>query len=108
MKIDTSFNIQRIFMEPISSFHTHTYRCKHAQGDVANYLSIADKESCLALGFSDHCPFPDDGSDYWPEIRMTVPEAKPYIEMVRSEGEKMAFPVYAGFECEYINQKKTK
>lgn len=88
-------------LEQISSFHTHTYLCKHAQGTVQDYLIQAKKENCLALGFSDHCPYPEDGTDFWPDVRMNENEAKPYIETVRREAEKYDFPVYAGFECEF-------
>ena len=42
----------------ISSFHTHTYLCNHAQGTVTDYYSVAVSEGCSALGFSDHCPYP--------------------------------------------------
>ena len=55
----------------ISSFHTHTYLCNHAQGTVTDYYSVAVSEGCSALGFSDHCPYPNDGVDTWPDIRMT-------------------------------------
>ena len=49
-----------------SNFHTHTYRCKHATGDILDYLEQAKKDGCKALGFSDQCPLPQDNIDNWP------------------------------------------
>ncbi len=85
----------------ISSFHTHTYRCKHADGNPADYIQQAEKDGCSALGFSDHCPYPEDGIDWWPGIRMDSAEAPDYVDSVRAAGKKASFPVFCGFECEY-------
>ena len=48
----------------ISNFHTHTYLCKHAEGKPIDYVKEAIKAGCSALGFSDHCPYPDSSWDY--------------------------------------------
>ena len=91
----------------ISNFHTHTYRCKHATGDILDYLEQAKKDGCKALGFSDHCPLPKDNIDNWPEIRMTKEESYSYIKMIRDEGKNFDFPVLAGFECEWSTRYKS-
>lgn len=85
----------------ISNFHTHTYLCKHAEGDIKDYLEQAKLDSCIALGFSDHCPLPQDNIDNWPEIRMTIEESYDYIKKIRQEAKNYDFPVFAGFECEW-------
>ncbi|MBR5867041.1 MAG: histidinol-phosphatase [Spirochaetaceae bacterium] len=87
--------------EKISSFHTHTYLCKHAEGTVADYLAVAESDGCSALGFSDHCPYPKDGMDTWPEVRMTIEQAPQYIKDIRNGAKDVSFPVYCSFECEY-------
>ena len=91
-------------MNPISNFHTHTYLCKHAVGHPEDYFKQAVADGCSALGFSDHCPFPENAPDYWPEIRMTKKEAYGYVEEVRALGADSPFPVYLGFECEWDNR----
>lgn len=88
-------------MTPISNFHTHTYLCKHAVGHPSDYYKQALKEGCTALGFTDHCPFPNELSADWQEIRMTPEEAYGYASEVRALQEGSAFPVYLGFECEW-------
>jgi len=90
----------------ISSFHTHTSLCNHAQGTVTDYYSVAVSEGCSALGFSDHCPYPNDGVDTWPEIRMTPFQADKYVLDVRSIAQRSSFPIYCGFECEYDKRYK--
>ena len=74
-------------MRQISNFHTHTELCHHAKGSPAEYYEQAVKESCLALGFSDHCPYLDSFFDYWPNSY--VP-SKPNI--VHKSFVKVVFP----------------
>ena len=41
------------------NFHTHTNRCRHADGIAADYVQSALSAGVTQLGFSDHAPFPD-------------------------------------------------
>ncbi|MGL4986868.1 MAG: PHP domain-containing protein, partial [Treponemataceae bacterium] len=82
----------------ISNFHTHTHLCRHAHGTVQDMIAQAAKDGCSALGFSDHCPYPDET---WKSVRMTVNEAGGYIQDIRKAAASVQFPVYAGFEAEY-------
>lgn len=84
-----------------TSFHTHTYLCKHATGTVKDYTAQAEREGCAQLGFSDHCPFPKDGSDNWQEVRMSKEQAPRYVAAVREAAKTVSFPIYCGFECEW-------
>jgi len=85
----------------IPNFHTHTYLCKHAEGTVADYVAAAISSGCSALGFSDHCPYPEDKNDTWPGIRMFIDEGQIYVKEIKEAAKKAPFPVYSGFECEY-------
>ena len=42
-----------------ANYHTHTERCRHAQGTEEDYIREALKAGVSILGFSDHAPFPD-------------------------------------------------
>ena len=86
---------------PISNFHTHTYRCGHAEGDISDYVEQAQMEGCSALGFSDHVPLPLDSIDNWQEIRMESEESFYYMSKISESKRKATFPVYSGFECEW-------
>lgn len=103
-------------MAGISNFHTHTYLCGHAEGWVPDYVRVAQSAGCTALGFSDHCPYPEQDSRFWlmdggkgaarglnlwPEIRMAEADTEDYVAAVRQAAETVDFPVYLGFECEY-------
>lgn len=82
-----------------TSFHTHTYLCKHASGTPIDYVKQAEKDGCAALGFSDHCPYPDDS--VWLGSRMACSEVPDYLKAVKLARETATFPVYWGFECEW-------
>lgn len=88
-------------MKKISNFHTHTHLCNHGDGTPSEYYEQAVREGCLALGFSDHCPYKESLFDRWPEIRMSVEDSKGYIDEIKTLKEKSDFPIYAGYECEY-------
>jgi histidinol-phosphatase (PHP family) len=90
-----------MFKNLISNFHTHTYLCGHASGTIGDYVEQAQKDGCSALGFSDHCPYPENSGNYWPDIRMTEKQAYTYIEEIKSFAKQSDFPIYTGFECEW-------
>ena len=41
------------------NLHTHTYRCRHGSGNLADYMVWAERENFAVLGFSEHVPFVD-------------------------------------------------
>lgn len=86
-----------------ANYHAHTFRCLHAQGTEQEYIEEAIRLGIREFGFSDHipCPFKDG---YVSGIRMTMDEARGYVETVRSLGERYRdyIKLYVGFEAEYI------
>lgn len=90
----------------MTNYHTHTYRCRHAEGDVADYVAEARRAGLSVLGFADHVPFPDDS---WPETRMSMDEAEGYLDAVdeakAAEAEKPGgMAILSGFECEWRSE----
>lgn len=87
-------------MEFKENYHTHTYRCKHAIGNIEDYCKVAVEKNFITLGFSDHNPLPDD----WKSgIRMGTDEIKGYINDI--EKAKIDFPtlnILTGFECDFL------
>lgn len=83
----------------ITNFHTHTCRCKHAQGTEEDYVKAAINQGVQILGFSDHAPFPD--YDYG--LRMKYDELDDYLgELERLNnvyGDKIK--ILKGLEIEY-------
>ena len=41
-----------------ANYHTHTWRCHHAQPDENSYVRAAISRGLKILGFSDHTPYP--------------------------------------------------
>jgi histidinol-phosphatase (PHP family) len=84
------------------NYHTHTYRCKHAEADVADYVKAAVDTGLEILGISDHTPLPDDR---WIEMRMHMNELESYIKAI--DDAKQKFPqiiILKGMECEYLQE----
>ena len=83
-----------------ANYHTHTQRCRHAQGTERDYVLEAIKAGVSVLGFSDHAPFPD--YDYG--LRMPYTELGDYIAAVDrlTQEYRSAITLYKGVEIEYL------
>lgn len=87
----------------LANYHTHTTRCKHAQGEDREYVEAAIRAGMKVLGFSDHCPWVfDDG--YVSHIRMIPKELDGYFSAMGALKKEYAkdITIYAGFESEYV------
>ena len=86
----------------IANFHTHTYRCNHAQGTDREYVEAAIRAGVKVLGFSDHSPywFP---TGYYSTHRMKPDEIEDYVNSVLAlkEEYKNDIKIHLGFEAEY-------
>lgn len=82
-----------------TNFHTHTYRCKHAQGDIEDYCRAAVEKGIEVLAFTDHTPLPDS----WQQgIRMSLDQLHEYCEKI--EDARKRYPklkIIKGLECEF-------
>lgn len=87
----------------LANYHTHTTRCKHAQGEDREYVEAAIRAGMKVLGFSDHCPWVFDNG-YVSHIRMTPKELDGYFSAMEALKKEYAkdIVIYAGFESEYI------
>jgi histidinol-phosphatase (PHP family) len=80
-------------------FHTHTYRCKHAEGDVPDFVARARELGLEALGLSDHMPYP---GDRWPNFRMDYAPLDGLVTVMHAARATPDLRVYAGLECEWV------
>lgn len=83
------------------NLHTHTYRCRHAEGTDEEYVLAAIAAGFTKLGFADHTPFPYDNG-YVGKSKMTVDELDGYIASVTALKEKYKgqIEILLGLECE--------
>lgn len=87
----------------MTNYHTHTYRCDHATGDIPDYVEEARAAGLTELGFSDHVPQPDGR---WAYGRMDLGELPGYIAAVRTArageaGRAKGLSIRLGLECEW-------
>lgn len=86
----------------IANYHTHTWRCNHAQEIEEDYVQAALDRGLETLGFSDHTPycFP---AGYYSTFRMRPEELEDYCEAVlklrKQYGHRLHIPL--GVELEY-------
>ena len=90
---------------PLFNYHSHTFRCKHATGEVVAFVEAASMSGLKVFGISDHSPFPDNR---WPEVRMNFEELDDYVNAVLFARNLVPqIRVLLGMECEYVNEYKT-
>ncbi|OHE41647.1 MAG: hypothetical protein A2Y16_06090 [Tenericutes bacterium GWF2_57_13] len=86
-----------------NNYHTHMYLCRHAVGNVDDYVKRAIELGFTSIGMSDHAPFEElkDRS-----VRMRPEELETYLveceAAVRHHGDKIR--VLKGIEIEYFPQ----
>lgn len=85
-----------------TNYHTHTQRCRHAQGTGEDYVRAALDAGVSVLGFSDHAPFPDVDYGY----RMPYEELGEYFAEVDRLTEEHASDIIIkkSLEIEYLPQ----
>lgn len=88
----------------IANYHTHTFRCGHAEGTEREYAARAAEAGLEILGFSDHTPqdYFDAEQRYRP-IRMKPEELPGYADSVRALAAEYAgrMEIHLGVEAEY-------
>ena len=84
-----------------ADYHIHTNRCKHAQGQMQEYVEKAIQLQIPEIAFTDHIPLPD-GFDA--PHRMSYNEVEDYlndIEMLRQNYPDIK--IYAGIEADFYD-----
>ena len=88
----------------IANYHTHTYRCGHAEGDAGDYAAEAVKKGLQILGMADHTPwfFSDEELRSHP-VRMPPEDLPGYVGAVLSAAEayRGRLEILLGVESEY-------
>lgn len=81
-------------------YHVHTPFCKHAHGEMADYIESAIEKGIVEVCFTDHIPLPD-GFDS--NHRMRLEEMEDYFEEIRRLREMYPdISILAGIEADYI------
>ena len=87
------------------NYHTHTYRCGHADLDYTDEEYIIDfiKMEFKNMAFTDHCPEKIE-IDKRPNIRMNYNQRIEYLESIKKLKEKYIdkIKIQSGYEVEYL------
>ncbi len=92
-----------------TNYHTHIYLCRHAVGNVEDYVNRAIELGYSELGISDHCPFPDSLVKAIYSRRMTIDEYhKIYLPSLEENILKYSdqIKIYKALETEYLDEMK--
>lgn len=93
----------------LANYHTHTARCRHADGTDREYVECAIKNGMKVIGFSDHCPWVfEDG--FVSGTRMLPSQLDDYFSSLEALKREYAgdIKIYIGFEAEYIPELMEK
>lgn len=84
-----------------NNYHTHMYLCRHAEGDVEDYVREAIRLGFDSLGMSDHAPF-SELQDF--SIRMYPEDLSLYLEKCDACIKKYqdSIKIYKALEIEYF------
>ena len=85
-----------------ANFHTHTFRCRHAEGSEREYIEEGIKSGLKTLGFSDHTPYFFD-KGYVSNDKMLPSELEGYVQTINDlkKEYKSDIDIYLGLETEY-------
>ena len=86
----------------LRNYHTHTFRCNHAEGDVSDYAEAAVAKGFTLVGISDHTPLPDNR---WLFMRMGVSALPAYVRAI--EEAQVQYPelvILKSAECEWAKE----
>ena len=86
----------------IANYHTHTWRCNHAEGREEDYVKAALKRKFEILGFSDHTPYKFPGN-HSSGFRMEMNQLQDYCDVVHKLQKEYAgqIQIPLGVEMEY-------
>ena len=87
----------------IANYHTHTWRCRHADGTEREYVEAAIEAGLKILGFSDHTPQVYPGGYVCP-VKMLPEELEGYVDTVLDlkREYKSDIEIHLGLEVEYL------
>lgn len=86
----------------IANYHTHTWRCNHAEPGESRYVRAAMERGLKILGFSDHTPYPFP-SGHMSTFRMGVDQLPGYCQCIQNLQKEYAgkIQIEIGLEAEY-------
>ncbi len=92
-----------------TNYHTHTVLCKHAKGEIKDYIDMAISCGYNELGFSEHAPLPIylfneyDSKRLYAYENMTMDIFKnEYLDKLKEYKKNTSINIKIGLESEYL------
>ena len=84
------------------NYHTHTFLCNHAGGEIEEYVKQGIKMGLKTLGFADHVPVPFS-CEHRSHFRMRTSQISQYVDELVRLREKYSsdIRILIGYEMEY-------
>jgi histidinol-phosphatase (PHP family) len=86
------------YPQEVVNLHTHSFYCGHGQGEISEFVTAAKEADFAVLGFSEHCPLPDDR---YRSSRMAFGEQSSYERDILAHRGDEELLVLLGYECDY-------
>ena len=87
------------------NYHTHTYRCGHADNNLSDedFVKLFIEKGFKKIAFTDHCP-EKEIIDERENMRMTYSQKNEYLSSIKKLKEKYKgkIEIETGFEVEYL------
>jgi histidinol-phosphatase (PHP family) len=94
-----------VFFITMRDYHLHTSLCKHAVGEMEEYVLMSIERGMTEICFTDHIPLPGDLD---PDHRMGHDEVEPYLEQIALLNRKYKeISILRGIEVDYIEGLET-
>ncbi len=83
-------------------YHIHTSLCKHAEGEIEEYVESAIEKGITEICFTDHMPFPAS-SEFDPGHRMSLDQMELYLKQIDScQTKYREISILIGIEADYL------
>lgn len=84
----------------MNDYHVHTFLCKHAEGQVYEYVESAIKKGVEQIGFAEHIPI---RGLHDPDGRMRIDEFELYLKFIKEAQKKYKeIKILLGIEADYM------
>jgi histidinol-phosphatase (PHP family) len=94
-----------VFFSTMRDYHIHTALCKHAEGEMEEYVEAAIAQGITEICFTDHMPLPNN---FDIEHRMSFKEMETYLENIeRCKEEYKEINILTGIEADYLEGEET-
>ena len=90
--------MKQTLVQGLPDYHTHTYLCKHAQGEPTDYFDRMEAAGVGQLALTDHCP---SLHAYDPRNRMTMNDFETYVRWGKDLRNRHPERVRWGIEADF-------